>query len=156
MIKKNKKMNDAPRKRKLPIAVALVIFVILTISTAIYVFYLHESRKYEMKKMETFNISIENVSSLGQIDHIEFVICEQKTLIESYKDHDGTVLWIEKIVTPQQLRTLEGQSCAVEIRVTKERKTTNYQADQLFDCPDCSGLHYYEIVEDKAVYRYSP
>lgn len=156
MNEENQKMNDSSSKRKSLMAVMSIICIALIISVAIYVFYLQERKKYTMKEMEAFDVIVDNVSSLGPIDRMEFVICGEITPIEPHEGSDGVVLWIEKIGTPQELMTSNGTSCSVEILIIKQGTTLTYPADKLFDCPDCSGWHHYEIVGGKAIYTYSP
>ncbi len=155
MMEKSKRMNDNTLKRKLLIIIALIIGTIFILSVVAYVFYLHERRQHLIRKRAAFDVAINNVASLGNIESIELVICGEKRLIKPY-EYKNSVVWSDKISTPKRLLSPEGAPCPVEIFITKEGKTKRYSADQLFNCPDCSGLHYYEIIGDSAVYRYSP
>ena len=151
-------MNDNSLKRKLLIAIGLLVSVAVIVSLVGYALYVYEQRKHLMKARATFDVDviIDNVASPGNIESVELVICGEKRLIKPYEDKDGVVCWGGFISSPKQLLSPEGAPCPVEILITKDGKTKSYPADQLFSCPDCSGLHYYEIIGDKVIYRYSP
>ncbi|MCP4369624.1 MAG: hypothetical protein GY797_16160 [Deltaproteobacteria bacterium] len=148
-------MNDNAKKRKLLIAITLIVCIIVMLSAVTIVFYVQERKEHLRIQMGTFDIKID-VASLGKFERMEYVVCGEKTLIEPYEDEDGSVLWTEKISTPKQLLTPDGPPCPVEILIIKEGETKRYPADQPFGCPECSGWHYYKIMRNKAVYRYSP
>jgi hypothetical protein len=158
MIKKNKEVNPPTLRKKLLTVTALIVGIALILSILTSLFYLHERRKHIMKQRATFDVDIiiDNIASPGDIERIELIICGEKRLIEPHKGKDGVVIWGDYISSSKQLLHPEGAPCPVEILITQEGKTKRYPADQLFDCPDCSGLHYYEIVGETAVYRYSP
>lgn len=143
------------RKKDSIAIAAFIICILLMLLASTIVLYLEENKKYRLRKRTGFYLTVD-VTSLGTIERMEYVICGEKTPIEPYEDEDGSIIWGEKISTPKQLLTSKGPPCPVEILITKEGETKRYPADQSFDCPDCDGSHYYKIIGDKAVYRYSP
>ncbi len=115
-----------------------------------------EQRAHMRQQRQSFFVEIDP-SSFGTVDHMEFSICGEKSPITPYyTDEDGMMIWGDKIGTPKQLRSPQGEPCPVEIVLSVGEQTWIFPADQVFDCPDCSGIHNYIIQEENAVYRYSP
>jgi hypothetical protein len=106
-IDKKKGLLSSDFMRKLLIAIALIVCIILVLSAVTFIFYVQERREHLRIQMGTFDIEID-VASLGKFERMEYAVCGEKTLIEPYEDEDGSILWTEKISTPKQLLTPEG------------------------------------------------
>jgi hypothetical protein len=115
-----------------------------------------EYQKHMTQKRASFFVDIE-VTSSGHIERMEYSICEERTPVTPYDDvQDGHILWGATISTPAQLRRADGIPCPVELLLVTDGKMQRYSVNQLFDCPDCDGTHYYTVTGDAVVYTYFP
>lgn len=134
-----------------------ILLILIGIALLLYIatisYYKIQKKEYQNEKRASFYVELEVTYEL-EVDSVAFVICDERTLLQ--QSEASSFIWDGKIVSPELIRNSDvGCSVSVTLYPTNSSAKT-FQANELFNCPDCDGRHLFTIFADDLFYTYSP